>query len=285
MRGLFTFKEAVALCQWPVANSYFAYDNKIWPSAEDGWKTWTAPLCDPNLFVSLAKLGGRGDDLPDSAALRWVGRRGLFGRLDEGSRLPYVEAGEMNQRPLPFAEFRAEARRAHRVGTLVEDIRSGRIEVLRGRIGRDRFVLPGGQGGGEWERLSLDGEPIPGTEGPAPKADYRPVAGLRDKPLLSVARIALEGAVLDRVRGVEPTFFPDFNQPRPQFGDYGSRYSCCVPDLRRAVWTQVAYLIDDLRRPPRYCEVCNEPFVPKRRDHVICDGACREAKRRRKKAS
>jgi hypothetical protein len=117
------------------------------------------------------------------------------------------------------------------------------------------------------------------------KTDYRTVAELPDKQLLSVASTAAEGSVSNRMRGVEPAFFPDFDQPRPPFGDYGSRLSFCVPDLRRAIWCQIAYLIDDLERPLRGCEVCGEPFTPKRLNHEICTGACRERKRRRKKAS
>ncbi|MDP9350272.1 MAG: hypothetical protein M3P51_01835 [Chloroflexota bacterium] len=272
VRGLFTSTEAIALCRWPVAKEYVEYGDEIRPDPDAGEPRWTAPLSDPNLFLSLAKLGGRGDDLPEAAILRWVRRRGLFDRLDEGSRHPYTETGELNQRPMTFGAFRGEARRAYRILTLLEDVRSRRFDELRTRIGRE-------PGGGEWARLSLDGEPVAGTEGPTPGPSLA-VSELPDKQLLSVAEIALTSAVSERLRGVEPTFFPDFSQPRPPYADYSPRLAFCAPDLRTAVWYQLAALIDR-KRPLRNCEVCGTPFPLTKKNRLTCSDACRKAKSRR----
>jgi hypothetical protein len=104
---------------------------------------------------------------------------------------------------------------------------------------------------------------------------------LPDKQLLSVAEIALTSAVLERLRGsVEPTFFPDFTQPRLPDADYSFRLALCAPDLRTATWFQVAGLIDR-KRPLRNSEVCGTPFPLTKRNRVTCSVACRKRKSRR----
>ena len=112
----------------------------------------------------------------------------------------------------------------------------------------------------------------------------RTVGELPYKLLLSVAESALTGVVAQRLRGIELTFFPDFDRPRSPFADYSPRLSVCVPDLRRAVWYQVACLIDR-RRPLRNCENCGLPLPLTRSDKLTCDDACRKAKSRRRKTS
>ena len=150
--------------------------------------------------------------------------------------------------------------------------------MLRARIGRAPYRAPGEPKGSLWSRLSLDGEPIPGTEGLMPGPGYA-IGELPSKQLLSVAEIALTSAVAERLRGVEPTFFPDFTQPRQPHADYSPRLAFCAPDLRTAVWYQLAALIDR-RRPLRNCEVCGKPFPLTKKNRVTCSDACRKRKSR-----
>ena len=219
---------------------------------------------------------GRREEHSRSACAWWGSRWPRFDRLDRGSRHPYTERGELNQRPITFGDFRDEARRVYSVITLLEDIRYRRFDVLRTRIGREPYRPPGG---GEWARLTLEGEPVAGTEGPMPGTG-RAVGELTDKQLLSVAEIALTSAVSERLRGAGPTFFPDFDHPRPPDFDYTFRLALCAPDLRTAVWYQVAALIDR-KRPLRNCEVCGTPFPLTKKNRVTCSAACRKRKSRR----
>jgi hypothetical protein len=59
------------------------------------------------------------------------------------SNRPRTRDSEMNQRLLPVAEFRDEARLAYGVLTLLEALRAGRVGSLRERIGSERYRDPG----------------------------------------------------------------------------------------------------------------------------------------------
>src|SRR5215210_8035513 len=115
MRGLIGFDDAVSLCRWQVAERYWLYGDEVRADPEAGWKrTMDKPLADDNLFLSFARLGGRGQNLPDTMILRWVHKHGLLRFKDtQADRLSFE-----NQAPVAVHDFREEARRTHEALTL-----------------------------------------------------------------------------------------------------------------------------------------------------------------------
>ena len=136
MRGLIGIDDAVSVCQWQVAESYFLYGEAILVDSEAGWKsTMDKPLTDPNLLLSFAKLGGRGQDLPQATILRWVRRHGVLRLKDPTQDRLALD----NQAPITLSEFRQEAGRAHEALTLFKAIHTEDWATLRYRISRRRL--------------------------------------------------------------------------------------------------------------------------------------------------
>src|SRR5215210_6497697 len=62
--------------KWPIAAGYDEKDGKICPN---GFKEYTSPLDDPDLFSSLAHLSENGEPTK-TKILRWVRTHGLLTR-------------------------------------------------------------------------------------------------------------------------------------------------------------------------------------------------------------
>lgn len=79
---MFHRADFVPACVWPLAEGrYYLQDEQIKPVSDDDWRP-RAPLSDPDLFVSFARLGRRGHPSP-KRSLRWVQKYGLLTRQDE----------------------------------------------------------------------------------------------------------------------------------------------------------------------------------------------------------
>ena len=276
MAGLIGDDEAVSLCHWPVAKSYWMYGGKIHADPEAGWKqTMTKPLADPNLFRTFSNLGARGDDLPEAAILTWVRKHGLL-RLRDPNKHPFYTDDKIliNQAPITPDEFRREARLAYEALTLFEAIRSENFGALRPRISRERIDPPHRPGTGGLANMFVDGQRVPIVE-----LDCEPT----DEALLRVAKVGLEYFVEGCLKGMSPAFDHLSSHPRPE-EVYRPSLRFRIPDLYTAIWYQFARLITDTR-PVKYCEICEKPIPDPRKDQLTCrGGACRQEKLRRKRA-
>jgi hypothetical protein len=99
-----------AACLWPrAAKGYRLKDEQIEPISLDDWLP-NAPLSDPELFVSFAKLGSRGEP-SENRCLRWVQKYGLLRRQKESEGWAIVRR-EPTGRGISDPDLRkAEARR------------------------------------------------------------------------------------------------------------------------------------------------------------------------------
>jgi hypothetical protein len=265
--------DAVSWCVWPVAKEYYLYSNgEIKPDYGAGWKrTMDKPLFYSNLFKSFADLGARGDALPGAAILRWVRRHGLLRFIDPDG---YGLALD-NQAPITVDEFKEEARLAYEALTLYGAIHRKDHNAIRVRLRRERWDPPGRPGEGTSADVYLDGRPIPATI----HADGE----LSDDEALGLAKVGLESLVQDRIKGVEWRLDRFSGHPRPQ-EVYRTRLVPRVPDLHRAIWFQLALLMEGTR-PVKFCEICEGPMFRPRRDQMTCSAQCRKAKSRRKESA
>ncbi len=270
MRGLIGFDEAIDACGWQVAEGYYVYGGEILPDPEAGWWKFTIdkPLADPNLFLGFARLGGRGNDLPEALILQWVRKHGLLRLKDSGTDRLSLE----NQAPVKLDEFREEAQRAHQASTLFAAIHSEDWGAIRSRIGLRRVDLPGIVGKSSSASVYLDGLPTPVMRDAA--------RTLPDQEVRMIAVNGLEGFVQEKLKDVSLSFDHYSGHPRPQ-EIYRPRLVFRVPDLYSAIWYQFASLMADTR-PVKFCEICEGPIYRPRQDQKTCSDACRQAKRRRK---
>ncbi len=272
MRGLISFDDAVSLCGWAVAEKYYEYGETIYPDREAGWK-WTTdkPLADSNLFLSFSRLGGRGENLPNAAILRWIHKHGLLWLKDPNANRFSFD----NQAPITCSEFREEARRAYEALTLFEAIDSKNCDELRSRISKKRTYPPDGPGEGDAADVYLDGLPIPMSR--------RASSELDDEDALLAAQVGLEWFVKVRLRGLDLSFDRFSGHPGPQ-EVYRHRLVFSIPDLYSAIWYQFACLMGD-SRPIKFCEACGAPMFHAHQGKKVCDKTCRQRKHRQKKAS
>src|SRR5215211_3977692 len=127
MVGLLSDETAKEVCWWFRAHDYQIVGETIYPRhpMERGPK-WVYPLTNSDLFLSFARLGGKGKPFEDQA-LDWVRENGLLRRKqnsDYSHRTPShkTEDGTINHQPMSLSEFRSEVVQANNALTLLKQI-------------------------------------------------------------------------------------------------------------------------------------------------------------------
>jgi hypothetical protein len=162
---------------WPQAPRYKVAAGYIdlEPGSNLGGFPPPAPFVDPDLALSFARLGARGEPSPRRIE-KWVSRYGLLFRQDEklpGDRI--LEDGRVNQKPMEVSEFTREVFRFRDLLGLYTEIRemdatAVKQRSLEPRSAVDRqlaaFLLPEvSEEYSVWERINrtlkaLSGFPV-----------------------------------------------------------------------------------------------------------------------------
>lgn len=182
-----------AACLWPrAAKGYRLKDEQIEPISLNDWLP-NAPLLDPELFLSFARLGSRGEPSANRC-LRWVQKYGLLRRQDESEDSLIVKREPtgrgMSDPGLRKATARslsyAEARRSllaelEEMGASFDDLSSEQREEFDARVRKNASV-------GAWyeeialeptvERWTLNQAPISLDEFRAEVSNARSALGL-----------------------------------------------------------------------------------------------------------
>ena len=277
--------EAMEIIGWPVAPDYEIKHGIIYPKG--GLRYRHPSLTDPDLFLSFARLAAHGGP-SDDRILKWVRKYGLLRKarpesilweLEEDVELEVerfgrpqvltIEAHQVNQAPMSVEEFREETRHAYTCLRLLESIRSGDTDSLRSRMSFKRLDPPGKPGQGSTKQVILGGHPIPFTFS----------TELTDEGVLDAAEYGLECIVEAQLQDVRLRFAAD-----NQAASRRTRLAPDCPDLCSALYYQLARLIVD-ERPWTNCANCGRPMILTRPNRKTCGDACRQAKRRRNKAT
>jgi hypothetical protein len=271
---------------WFVHNLYTDAGGMIRPEVEPEWhelgvttpglRRQYAPLQEPELFTSFARLAARGKP-SQGRVLEWTHRYGLL-RMEE----------------IAVAEFQDASVEAYQAISLFEQIGGGSVAELRARLSyRDQQVLLDGEYIGvlryqepnpertRWKTVHRGDRQVEVwhfVEGVGsyiyPEAD--------DEMILSYATWGLERLVLKNLKSVEKEFgYGDDGHPRP-LAEWRPRLVDHCPDLLTALWYQFAQIVED-RRPVKHCEMCGGLFVPRRSTKKVCGKACQKKKERRNK--
>lgn len=269
---------ACEICWWPVAKHYVIAGGWIYP--EDGWDLST-PLEDPDLFLSFARLGARGNPA-DSSILRWVSKYGLLLRDDDQRDAwndDWQEGDPENQAPMKLEDFKAEVRRAGDLLNLHTELQARDIEAIEARAANPVTAVD--------ERLSerleqtvLHGGARKAYEGLSGRPGYEwdlweATEILADEITVSTSGVRLRAEVTDSIHGL--VFFGDDEERnfffKPPYG-LGSTWHC--PDLLSALYLQL-YLLVTEHKPMRRCEnpACAMTFPATRKDKRFCNSTCR----------
>lgn len=221
-----------------------------------------APLKDPELFISFAKLASRGRP-SDKSILGWTHRYGLLKRIDGKPELPFVSSNTPNQAPMPIEDFKDEAMQAYSALNLHADLVQGNIGSLRKRLGKLREAD---------KKLK-----------PLSKIDKRLVedwghevdGDTRGSSLPWMAEVALASFVTIQVEGVRLSLWGSGYWASSD-GAYKPLTTWECPDLLSANYLQFYLLIADAL-PMRRCLIpsCRMPFPLTRKDRHTCSDTCR----------
>jgi hypothetical protein len=287
MGGLIGQDEAMEIIGWPVAPDYEIKHGIIYPKG--GHRSRRPSLMDPDLFLSFARLAAHGDP-SEGRILKWVRKYGLLRKANSesilweleddveweverpgGRQVLLLKAHQVNQAPMSVKEFREETRHAYMCLRLLENIRSGDTDSLRSRISLKRLDPQGKPGQGSTKHVILGGHHIPLT--------FSAEEELTDKRVLFAAEQGLRCIVEAQLQHVRLRFAADY-----QAASHRTRLGPDCPDLYSALYYQLARLMVD-ERPWTYCANCGHPMILTRPNRKTCGGACRQAKRRRNKAT
>lgn len=225
----------------------------------------SAPLEDPDLFFSFARLASRGRP-SDNSVLRWVKKYGLPKVKHKDSSAP-IWKGEPNQASMSIDELRGEALEAHSALNLYHDLYSRDINSFRKRIGELREDRK------RWKQLSKIDEWL--VEEWGHEADRQ----TWDSNLPWMAEGKLREFVTRRVENIRLDLagggFWD-----PTDDGYRPKQSWKCPDLLSAMYLQF-YLLITNSLPVRRCNdpSCRMPFPVTRKNRRVCNSTCRSNKR------
>jgi hypothetical protein len=244
---------------WTVAEEYGIDSDRVVIKKVGERKTY-APLADPNLFFSFARLASRGRP-SDISVLRWVSKYGLPKQKDEDSLLN-LPHGKLNQASAPIDELVAEALEAHSGLNLHADLSIGDIESLRRRIRKLR------EDSERWKQLSKLDEKLVKDWGH--EAD-----GYRGSNLPWMAEVELAVFIRRKVESVRLDLAGS-GYFDPSANGYNPTASWSCTDLFSAMYLQFYLLIvNDL--PMRRCKnpPCKMAFPLTRKNKWFCDSTCR----------
>jgi len=284
---------------WVVAKSYRILDGLIYvdnpqpnfseeedPISDAGW---AVSLADPDLFLSFARLGARGEP-SETSILHWVSEHGLLRRADEKyppmAKDPPWIIGEVNQAPITVASFRAEVLCAHQLLTLYMNIREENFSALEARMYSTNsprhpsslwLHTPSTDLENHFAGLR-DGVRFVREQWLLPDGLFDPeeAVGSRVKRgEISVALGALQHVVEKRISNVGLSFDASYIRSQPLGSDYRIPRSYDCPDLLSALYLQFYLLVTDFQ-PVRRCEnpACNLPFVLTRKNKRFCNDTC-----------
>ena len=268
------------VCLWTAARPYTIINGVVIPGDAKRSHPYF-PMSNPDMFLSLARLGSRGEP-SESSILGWVNRYGLlngYDRLRESGRLhygPYIKLAErIVQHPLRVSDFRREVRCANQLLRLYAEVRSRDYHAIA-----DRFLTP-----------SSPHRPAQPTIVDQYVADWRSsqayngVRWMLDEGITSLAREGeqLFGTARDIV--LDSLFYmvrevrlslTDLPIPGGQVanGTLPVRRSMRCPDLLSATYLQF-YLMVTGGRSMRNCDACGTPFPAKPKNKRHCNATCR----------
>lgn len=290
MAGLLSDETAKDVCLWFKASNYQIVGETIYPlHPKDRGLRWVYPLTNSDLFLSFARLGGKGKPFEEQV-LDWVRENGLLRRkvsnYSHRTLSHRTDDGAINHQPMTIGEFRDEVALANNALTLLKQIRSGSYERLRARIKRKPIYLPDPEEdsgyynskGGKTAKAFLV------VDGIETQVEVLADEPLSDDVVHEWAAEALEYLVEQKLTRLGYIFTQDTAHPRPLSRILGEvPYRPCLtprcPDLETALWFQFASLVGD-KRPLRECSECNETFVGPERAKT-CSGRCRQRRSRR----
>jgi hypothetical protein len=248
-----------------------------------------APFADPDLALSFARLGARGEPSPQRIE-KWVSRYGLLFRRDEN--LPsdrILEDGRVNQKPMQVHEFTREVFRFRDLLRLYTQIREGNVTAVR-----QRSIEP---------HSAVDRE-LAAYVRPALSEDS-PFSERLDRFLIALYSLSLnrEMALADRfladqlsasLDGVRLRTVPGFQIPHgasqedqrslmmslimAPSSQYRLGFSWHCPDLISAIYLQL-FLLATKNTTMRFCEACQTPFPAKPKHKRFCNATCRSSGR------
>jgi hypothetical protein len=226
----------------------------------------------PDLFLSFARLGG--NRTPRDASInKWVEKYGLPRRLPRH--------GEKRARGSPMEsymyvqEFIEEARSAHQLLRLYQEIQGRELELIEARARDPQSSLD--------EALKAAFEPRPYREARVHLTLSAALSRLytqedlkqraRDEVSLYTSLRVLTDAVAKKTERAQ------FRLVAKSSSNTEQVWRC--PDLLSALYLQLHLLIDD-RRPMRSCRHCGTPFPLTRTNKRFCNDSCRSGGRKPK---
>jgi hypothetical protein len=276
---------------WPVS-SYYVYEGCVVPKGENK-PNLEFPLSDPNLFLSFARLGARGEPSQKSI-LAWVHKYGLLRGKDRQLELDEPEEwdlviGEARARveevPMPVKEFKTEVRCANQLLKLHADIRARNLESLASlyvtapavpdwsdktiidRYLETRWYRPLG---GRSVRIAVE----KGTFAFKSLEVYHEAARRLLERAVTYMLCNVDLSLTDNVWPPSPT--DNMWPPSPDDSPLILKRSWVCPDLLSAMYLQF-YLLMVAYKPLKRCEspVCRQPFLATRKDKRFCNDTCR----------
>jgi hypothetical protein len=214
---------------------------------ESGWQA-SRSLRDPELFLSFARLGGRGN--PSYASIsKWVKDHGLPRRTRGGS------GKSQDEMFMYVEEFKKEASDAHQLLSLYAEIRGRRLEAIKARVASSQSVLD------ESLRKAFESR------------EYRRSRSMfvdKDDFDLFWASRVLADALTEKLGGVRPRL-------RAESAAVIAQSWHCA-DLCSAMYLQLTLLVTG-RKVMRQCKFCGTPFPLTRSDKRYCNSTCRSQAR------
>ena len=284
---------------WPQATRYKVAAGCIdlEPGRKWGGFPPSAPFADPDLALSFARLGARGEPTPQHIE-KWVSRYGLLFRRDEtlpGNHI--LEDRRVNQKPMGVYEFTREVFRFRDLLCLYVEIRDMDATALKQRCIEPRsavdralaaYVLPGlSDEYPIWERMDRVLKTV------ASSTVIERVIALADHFLADQLSASLAGVRLRMIPGFQMTYGTSQEDQRSQMMSWmvwrrsaalsrrtapSSRYrlgfSWHCQDLISAIYLQL-FLLATNNAPMRFCKACQTPFPAKPKNKLFCNDTCR----------
>jgi hypothetical protein len=303
VEGSYEFEEAWLgeIMVWPQAARYKVAAGYIdlEPGSNPRGFPPPAPFADPDLALSFARLGARGEPSPQRIE-KWVSKFGLLFRKD--TRLPgdrVLEDGRVNQRPMKVHEFTREVFRFRDLLSLYVEIRDMDATAVKKRcfepnsaVNRElaAYVLPGvSEEYSTWERMDRSLKAFSSS------FVIDRVIALADHFLAEQLSAALNDVRLRMVPGFQMPYGTSQEGERSQMKTWmewrlaappfrhirksaSSRYRLAFswhsPDLISAIYLQL-FLLATKNTPMRFCEACQTPLPTKPKHKRFCNSTCR----------
>jgi len=277
---------------WPQAPRYKIAAGYIDPEPGSNLRRFPppAPFADPDLALSFARLGARGEPSPQRIE-KWVSRYGLLYRRDERLSGDSILAdGRVNQMPMEVSAFTREVFRFRDLLRLYTDVREGNSAAVEQRSLKPLSAVDRG----------LGAHVLPLSEDyPAWKRATRMLATLSSLSLSSVLTLA-DGFLADQLSkslaGVRLRVVPGLQIPHganeedrkslavslmmAPWSQYRLGFSWHCPDLISAIYLQL-FLLATKNTPMRFCEACQTPLPAKPKHKRFCNSTCRSNARNR----